>query len=604
MRCDHPIRQSLFNFTLATEDLRTEFQRFSFFRRQVLATLGAGAVDQRAHFLHALLRGAEFGRFKAQVIQPQHNILARHDNGLAIRRAQDVVGGHHQYARFQLRFQAERHMHRHLVAVEIGIEGGADQRVKLDRLTFNQHRFKRLNAQTVQSRRAVQQHRVFADNFFQNIPNFRAFLFHHPLGRLDGGGVPVFLKLGIDEGLEEFERHLLRQAALMELQFRPHHNHRTARIIHALAEQVLTEAALLALQHIGKRLQRTLIRPRNRATTPAIVEQRIHRFLQHALFIAHNDIRRAQFDQPLQAVIAVDDAAIKIIQIRRRKTPAIQRHQRAEFRRDHRHNIQDHPLRMRARFREGFHQLQALHELLALGFGCRVLQFGAQRDRFLLKLDPAQHLLHGFRADTNAEGILTEFIQLRLILIFVQQLTQLKVREARFQHHIAFEVQNLLQLLQRHIHHQPHAGRQGLQEPDMCDRARQFDMAHALAAHLGQRHFHAAFFANDAAELHPLILAAKALIILDRAKDPRAEKPIPLRLEGAVIDGFRLLDLAIGPGADLLRARHGDLDLVKSDGLTRLTQDFHKLVHAANLLSGAAATKASWRLSGERIRLS
>ena len=180
---------------------------------------------------------------------------------------------------------------------------------------------------------------------------------------------------------------------------------------------------------------------------------------------------------------------------------------------------------------------------------------------------------------------------------------QLKVGQTRFQHHIAFEIENLLKLLQRHIHHQPDARRQGLQEPDMRNRARQFDMAHAFAAHLGQRHFHAAFFANDAAELHPLILAAKALIILDRAKDARAEKPIPLRLEGAVIDGFRLLDLAIGPGADLLRARHGDLDLVKSDGLTRLTQDFHKLVHAANLLSGAAATNTSWRLSGERIRL-
>ena len=348
MRRNQAIRQSLFNFTLATENLRAEFQCLNFFRRQVLASLGASAVDQRTHFLNALLHATEFRGFKAEIIEAQHNILARHDNGLAIRRAQDVVGGHHQDARFQLRFQAERHMHRHLVTVEIRVEGGADQRVKLNRLAFNQHRFKRLNAQTVQSRRAVQQHRVFADNFFQNIPNFRAFLFHHPLGRLDGGGVPVFLKLGIDEGLEEFERHLLRQAALMELQFRPHHNHRAARIIHALAEQVLTEPALLAFQHIRKRLQRTLIRPCNRATTPAIVEQRIHRFLQHALFIAHNDIRRAQFNKPLQAVIAVDDAAIKIIQIRRRKTPAIQRHQRAEFRRNDRHYIQDHPLRMRA----------------------------------------------------------------------------------------------------------------------------------------------------------------------------------------------------------------------------------------------------------------
>ena len=103
---------------------------------------------------------------------------------------------------------------------------------------------------------------------------------------------------------------------------------------------------------------------------------------------------------------------------------------------------------MRARFSEGFNQLQPLHQLLALGFRGRVLQFGAQRDRFLLKFDATQHLLHGFRADAHAEGILTEFIQLRLVLIFVQQLMQLKVGQARLEHHIAFEVKNLLKLLQ------------------------------------------------------------------------------------------------------------------------------------------------------------
>src|SRR3954469_25150414 len=36
------------------------------------------------------------------------------------------------------------------------------------------------------------------------------------------------------------------------------HDHRAARVIHALAEQVLPEAPLLALQHVGQRLERTL----------------------------------------------------------------------------------------------------------------------------------------------------------------------------------------------------------------------------------------------------------------------------------------------------------------------------------------------------------
>ena len=90
----------------------------------------------------------------------------------------------------------------------------------------------------------------------------------------------------------------------------------------------------------------------------------------------------------------------------------------------------------------------------------------------------------------------------------------------------------------------------------MCATGRgELDVAHALAPHLGQRDLDAAFLADDAAELHALVLAAQALVVLDRAEDARAEQPVPLRLERAVVDRLGLLDLAIRPGPDLLRAR-------------------------------------------------
>jgi hypothetical protein len=63
----------------------------------------------------------------------------------------------------------------------------------------------------------------------------------------------------VDERLEQLERHLLGQAALVQLEFRAGHDDRTAGIVDALAEQVLAEAALLALEHVGERLQRTLV---------------------------------------------------------------------------------------------------------------------------------------------------------------------------------------------------------------------------------------------------------------------------------------------------------------------------------------------------------
>ena len=135
------------------------------------------------------------------------------------------------------------------------------------------------------------------------------------------------------------------------MQFGTDDDHRTAGIVDALAEQVLAEPALLALEHVGERLQRTLVGAGDDAAAAAVVEQRVDRFLQHALFVADDDVRRAQFDQPLQTVVAVDDAAIEIVEVGRREAAAIERHQRTQVRRNHRHLREDHPLRLVAGLR-------------------------------------------------------------------------------------------------------------------------------------------------------------------------------------------------------------------------------------------------------------
>ncbi len=46
-------------------------------------------------------------------------------------------------------------MYRHLVAVEVGVEGGADERMKLNGLPFHENRLKGLDAEPVESRGAV-----------------------------------------------------------------------------------------------------------------------------------------------------------------------------------------------------------------------------------------------------------------------------------------------------------------------------------------------------------------------------------------------------------------------------------------------------------------
>ena len=169
---------------------------------------------------------------------------------------------------------------------------------------------------------------MLANHFFENVPNDRLLPLDHFARLLDRGGVLLLLKLVVDEWLEQLERHLLRQTALMQFQLRTDDDHRTSRVIDALAEQVLTKTSLLALQSSRQRLQRTIVHAAQHAAATAVVEQRIDGFLKHALFVAHDDFRRAQLHQLLQTVVAVDDATIQIVQdpksrnVRHRAAPA------------------------------------------------------------------------------------------------------------------------------------------------------------------------------------------------------------------------------------------------------------------------------------------
>jgi len=102
-----------------------------------------------------------------------------------------------------------------------------------------------------------------------------------------------------------------------------------------------------------------------------------------------------------------------------------------------------------------------------------------------------------------------------------------------------------------------------LEEPDVADGRGERDVAEALAAHLGLRDLDAALVANHAAVLHALVLAAEALPVGDRPEDLRAEQPVALGLERAVVDRLGLGDLAVRPGQDLLRRGQADPDRVE-----------------------------------------
>ena len=153
-------------------------------------------------------------------------------------------------------------MNGHLVAVEVGVEGGADQRMELDGLAFDKYRFECLDAKPVQGRSTVEHDREFPDHFIQGVPDLRGFAFDHLLGRFYGGNVALFFKFVVDKGFKELEGHFLGQPALVEPEIGADNDNGTPRVVNAFAQQILPEPALFSLEHVAQGLERDACSPR------------------------------------------------------------------------------------------------------------------------------------------------------------------------------------------------------------------------------------------------------------------------------------------------------------------------------------------------------
>ena len=129
--------------------------------------------------------------------------------------------------------------------------------------------------------------------------------------------------------------------------------------------------------------------------------------------------------------------------------------------------------------------------------------------------------------------------------------------------HVRREVDDLLEVLRGEVEQVAEPARDTLEVPDVGDRGGELDVAHPLAADLGAGHLDAAALADDALEAHPLVLAAVALPVPGGTEDLLAEEAVTLGLERAVVDGLRLLDLAVAPRADVVRGGQADLKLVE-----------------------------------------
>ncbi len=241
---------------------------------------------------------------------------------------------------------------------------------------------------------AVEQHGVLADDLVQDVPDLGALALDLALGGLDVLREVLLDQALHDEGLEQLQGHLLGQTALVHLQLGAHDDHGTTGVVHALAQQVLTETSLLALEHVGDRLQGAVAGAGHGSPSSTVVEERVHGLLEHALLVVDDDLRGAQLQQPLESRVAVDDATVEVVEVGGREAATVQLHHGAQVRGDDRDVGQHHGLRLVAGLDEGVDDLEALERPgLALAGARR--DGLAQRDDLGLQVEGLQALLDG-----------------------------------------------------------------------------------------------------------------------------------------------------------------------------------------------------------------
>ena len=103
----------------------------------------------------------------------------------------------------------------------------------------------------------------------------------------------------------------------------------------------------------------------NRPSPAAVVDQRVHRFLEHPLFIADDNLRRSQVHETLEPVVPVNHTPVEVVQVAGGEAAAVQLDHGAKLGGQYRQDGQNHVLDPVAAVPEGLHHPKAFDGLLA-----------------------------------------------------------------------------------------------------------------------------------------------------------------------------------------------------------------------------------------------
>src|SRR5258708_12521442 len=109
-------------------------------------------------------------------------------------------------------------------------------------------------------------------HLFQDIPDFRCLALNHLLGAPDRMNITQLFQPPNDERFKQNQRHLFRQAALIQFEFWADDDNRTPGAIDPLTEKVFSEPATLAFTHVPQPLDRTVSRTASAPTVPPILD--------------------------------------------------------------------------------------------------------------------------------------------------------------------------------------------------------------------------------------------------------------------------------------------------------------------------------------------
>ena len=196
----------------------------------------------------ALGSGTELG----DVVEAEHHVLRGHGDRCAVGRVEDVVALEHEHLCLEYGLVAEGEVYGHLVAVEVGVEGGTGEGVELDGFALNHFGLEGLDAEAVKGRCTVEEHGVSLHDVLEDVPDDGLAAIDNLLGALDGLDNAALDELADDEGLVELGCHEFGQTALAHLELWTYNDDGTCGVVDTLTEEVLTEATLLTLEGVGE----------------------------------------------------------------------------------------------------------------------------------------------------------------------------------------------------------------------------------------------------------------------------------------------------------------------------------------------------------------